>query len=63
MAAKASAVRDLKDAEWHMIGHLQSNKSLKAAELFGAVESVDSVRLAEKLNAATEQVGKTRHPD
>lgn len=59
MAAKAIAVRDLKDAEWHMIGHLQSNKSLKAAELFGAVESVDSVRLAEKLNAATEQVGKT----
>jgi pyridoxal phosphate enzyme (YggS family) len=59
MAAKADAVRNLKAAEWHMIGHLQSNKSLKAAELFGAVESVDSVRLAEKLNAATEQVGKT----
>ena len=59
MAAKADAVRDLRDVEWHMIGHLQSNKSLKAAELFGAVESVDSVRLAEKLNAATEQVGKT----
>jgi pyridoxal phosphate enzyme (YggS family) len=59
MAAKADALRDLKDAEWHLIGHLQTNKSLKAAELFGAVESVDSVRLAEKLNAATEQVGKT----
>ena len=59
MAAKADALRDLKDAEWHLIGHLQTNKSLKAAELFGAVESVDSVRLAEKLNATTEQVGKT----
>jgi pyridoxal phosphate enzyme (YggS family) len=59
MAAKADALRDLKNAEWHMIGHLQTNKSWKAAELFGAVESVDSVRLAEKLNAATEQVGKT----
>jgi pyridoxal phosphate enzyme (YggS family) len=59
MAAKAGALRDLKDLEWHMIGHLQSNKSLKAAELFGAVDSVDSVPLAEKLNAVSEQVGKT----
>ena len=34
-----------------MIGHLQTNKSMKAAELFGAVDSIDSVKLAEKLNA------------
>ena len=59
MAIKAGTLRDLKDAEWHMIGHLQNNKALKAAELFGAIESVDSLRLAERLNAATEQVGKT----
>ncbi len=32
-----------------MIGHLQSNKAGKAAELFGAVDSVDSLKLAEKL--------------
>jgi pyridoxal phosphate enzyme (YggS family) len=58
-AEKALALRDLGDAEWHLIGHLQSNKAVKAAELFGAVDSVDSVRLAERLNAAAEKAGKT----
>ena len=58
-AGKAEAVRDLGGAEWHLIGHLQSNKAAKAAELFGAVDSVDSVKLAEKLNAAAEKTGKT----
>lgn len=51
-AAKAQALADLAQAEWHMIGHLQTNKSGKAAELFSAVDSVDSVKLAEKLDAA-----------
>ena len=41
-----------------MIGHLQSNKAAKAAELFNAVDSVDSLRLAEKLNAATQKGNK-----
>jgi pyridoxal phosphate enzyme (YggS family) len=58
-AGKANALRDLADAEWHLIGHLQSNKAAKAAELFGAVDSVDSARLAEKLNVAAEREGKT----
>ena len=57
-AGKAMAVRDLSVAEWHMIGHLQTNKAAKAVELFGAVDSVDSLRLAEKLNAAAEERGK-----
>jgi pyridoxal phosphate enzyme (YggS family) len=35
-----------------MIGHLQTNKAAKAAELFSAVDSVDSVKLAEKLDTA-----------
>jgi pyridoxal phosphate enzyme (YggS family) len=58
-AGKAGALRDLPDAEWHLIGHLQSNKAAKATELFDAVDSVDSVRLAEKLNASAESAGKT----
>jgi len=58
-AGKADALRDLSDAEWHLIGHLQTNKAAKAAELFDAVDSVDSVRLADKLNAAAESAGKT----
>ena len=57
-AGKFDALRDLVGAEWHMIGHLQSNKARKAADLFAAVDSVDSLALAEKLNAATESAGK-----
>ena len=57
-AGKAESLRDLGEAEWHLIGHLQSNKATKAAELFSAVDSVDSARLAEKLNVAAEKSGK-----
>jgi PLP dependent protein len=57
-ASKADALRDLAEAEWHMIGHLQTNKAAKAAELFHAVDSVDSLRLAHKLNEAAVQLGK-----
>lgn len=55
---KAASVGDLRDAEWHMIGHLQSNKSAKAAEIFSAIDSVDSLRLAEKLNLSARQLDK-----
>ncbi len=57
-AAKFDSLQDLPDAEWHMIGHLQTNKAAKAAELFHAVDSVDSLRLAEKLNAAVRPLGR-----
>jgi pyridoxal phosphate enzyme (YggS family) len=57
-SGKSAELADLKDAEWHMIGHLQSNKAAAAAELFTAVDSVDSLKLAEKLNAAAEKLGK-----
>jgi pyridoxal phosphate enzyme (YggS family) len=42
----------------HLIGHLQSNKAVRAVELFDAVDSVDSVRLAERLNEAAGKLGK-----
>ena len=58
-AEKATALKDLAEAEWHLIGHLQSNKANRAAELFQAVDSVDSLRLAKKLDRAAEQVGRT----
>lgn len=35
--------------EWHLIGHLQSNKARKAVQLFDVIQSVDSVELAERL--------------
>jgi PLP dependent protein len=58
-AEKVSGLSGLHDAEFHMIGHLQSNKTMKAAEIFHAVDSVDSAKLAGRLNTAAEELGKT----
>jgi len=46
---KAPEVRGLEGARFHLIGHLQSNKSKKAAELFQVIQTVDSARLARRL--------------
>jgi len=43
---------------FHLIGHLQSNKVAKAAEIFDGVDTLDSVRLAERLNEAAGRTGK-----
>lgn len=53
-AGKAAALADLAGTEWHMIGHLQTNKAAKVVELFSGVDSVDSLKLAEKLNASAQ---------
>jgi pyridoxal phosphate enzyme (YggS family) len=55
---KIDSLRDLTDARWHLIGHLQSNKANKAVELFSAIDSVDSLKLAERLNTAARTLGK-----
>jgi hypothetical protein len=55
--SKQAAVADL-DATWHLIGHLQSNKARRAANLFDRVDSVDSVALAQKLDAAAASEAK-----
>jgi hypothetical protein len=47
---KAPQVAGLTGARFHLIGHLQSNKSAKAAELFGVIQTVDSVKLARRLD-------------
>ncbi len=57
-AAKAGSLQNLQNAEWHMIGHLQTNKAAKTAELFSAVDSVDSVKLAERLDAGARKLGR-----
>ena len=49
--SKQERVADL-DVTWHLIGHLQSNKARRAAGLFNRVDSVDSLGLAQKLDAA-----------
>lgn len=49
---KRAELGDLADAKMHLIGPLQSNKTNKAAEIFDAVDSVDSVKIAARLDAA-----------
>jgi hypothetical protein len=49
---KAPVVADLAGARFHLIGHLQSNKSKKAVELFQVIQTVDSPKLARRLNNA-----------
>jgi pyridoxal phosphate enzyme (YggS family) len=44
--------------EWHLVGHLQSNKAKRAAELFDVIHSIDSVKLAVRLSLASLEVGK-----
>ena len=51
-AEKRLALSDLPEAQFHLIGHLQSNKARQAAELFHSVETVDSEKLARRLNEA-----------
>ena len=51
MERKAPVVADLEGARFHLIGHLQSNKTKKAAQLFAAIDSLDSVKLASRLDA------------
>jgi len=42
----------------HLIGHLQSNKAARAAEVFDGIDSLDSLRLAGRLNVAAGKLGK-----
>ena len=53
---KAEEFQDL--AEWHFIGHLQRNKVRLVAERFDMVESVDSLALASRLDAACGAIGR-----
>src|SRR5690348_1656918 len=49
---KLPEVRDLEGARFHLIGHLQTNKSGRAAEIFQTIQTVDSAKLARRLNDA-----------
>ncbi len=46
--------------EWHLIGHLQSNKARKAVQLFDVIQSVDSVELAERLERICKEEGREK---
>ena len=54
---KFPQVSDLEGARFHLIGHLQSNKAKRAAELFQVIETVDAPKLARRL----EEPGRELH--
>jgi pyridoxal phosphate enzyme (YggS family) len=57
---KIDALADL-GLDWHLVGHLQSNKARRAATAFSCIESIDSVDLVTKVDrAAAEQGTRTR---
>lgn len=53
---KAPLVSSLSGARFHLIGHLQSNKSRKAAEIFDVIQTIDSVKLARRLSESGRQL-------
>jgi pyridoxal phosphate enzyme (YggS family) len=55
---KAPHVAGLEGAKFHLIGPLQSNKTSKAAELFDAIDAVDSLKIAQRLDNAAKPLGK-----
>jgi pyridoxal phosphate enzyme (YggS family) len=57
--AKSDRISQLTGLQLHLIGPLQNNKTAKAAEVFHAVDTLDSVKTAERLQAAAAALGKT----
>ncbi|HXC95126.1 MAG TPA: YggS family pyridoxal phosphate-dependent enzyme [Edaphobacter sp.] len=55
---KSPRVKNLAGAKFHLIGPLQSNKTSKAAELFDAIDAVDSLKIAQRLNTTATALGK-----
>lgn len=47
------------DITWHFIGHLQTNKAKKAIESFDWIHSVDSLKLAQRLNDSAQELAKS----
>ncbi len=47
-----------RQAKWHFIGHLQSNKAKKAVKIFDMIESVDSVKIAREIDKRCYEIGK-----
>ncbi len=57
-AAKIPAVQSAVRLEWHLVGHLQSNKAQRSAELFDWVHSVDSLKVLSRLSEGAARAGK-----
>jgi PLP dependent protein len=59
--AKQAELSDLPDVTWHLIGHLQTNKARKAVEHFDWIHSVDSLKLAQRIDQAAQAIGRMPH--
>jgi pyridoxal phosphate enzyme (YggS family) len=57
-ADKKPDLADLTGAQYHLIGHLQSNKARQACELFDTIQTVDSAKLLKRLDAAAGELGR-----
>ncbi len=55
--SKIEQLQDLSGISWHFIGHLQSNKAKKALSCFQWLHSVDSLKLAQRLNLLASELG------
>jgi PLP dependent protein len=51
-------IGEIENVEWHLIGHLQSNKARKAVKLFDVIQTVDSIELAERLERICLEEGR-----
>ncbi|MGF1460606.1 MAG: YggS family pyridoxal phosphate-dependent enzyme [Leptolyngbyaceae cyanobacterium] len=57
--AKQAELTDLKGITWHLIGHLQTNKARKALESFNWIHSIDSLKIAERLDRIAADIART----
>lgn len=58
-ATKQALLQDLTDVTWHLIGHLQANKATKAIAQFDWIHSVDSLKLAQRLDQLAGSQGQS----
>lgn len=58
-AAGKAAILD-RNVQWHLIGHLQTNKAKQAVKLFDVIHSIDSEKLADQINTAAQKIGKVQ---
>jgi hypothetical protein len=52
--------KQLLGVDWHMVGHLQSNKVKDAVKIFDLIHSVDSIGLAKEINKQADRIGKVQ---
>jgi pyridoxal phosphate enzyme (YggS family) len=59
--SKQELLSDLQDVTWHFIGHLQSNKTRTALQMFDWIHSIDRLSLAEQINDLLPKLDRPRH--